>query len=320
MKSLSSRHALLGLLFCGVRLLGQATPPSNRVAWMAVFPEPLPGGESRIGVEYTSQFVRPSAEHSADGRTFARLDGEEWQLTADLSRPLGPGRVNVRFRIVERSGGFTDDFIQGLHETMNFQNGERDRVSKDRLAYHLERDGVVVGNLDRSGSHLMDTDVAYVLPFGDARFGGRVGGSIQLPTGDRKNFSGSGGVDSLLGAAGWRSFGNWVVHGQAECVFIQTSRHNPYRAVLGRQSFQRAWVGVGWQGTGPGFWRGLGVDVTLACNTSPYATGISRLDGLGLQQHWVVTHSAIPSWRFGISEEAGTFAAPDITLFASRRF
>jgi len=309
------------LLFLqGGSLRGQATPPANRVAWLAIFPEPLPDGEPRLGLEYTSQFMRPSSEVSADRRTFARLDGEEWQLTADWARPLGAGRLNLRMRLVERSGGFTDGFIQDWHRLFDLQNGGRENAPKGRLTYHLERDGVVVADLQSAGVHLLDTDMAYVLPFGDDRSGGRFGGSIQLPTGQRRNFSGSGGWDGLLGVAGWRRHGSWVVHGQAEYVFLQVPGASPYRTVLGSRSFQRVWIGGGWQGTGPGFWRGLGLDLTLAGNTSPYATGISRLDGRGLQQHWVVTHRAAPRWRWGISEEAGSWATPDITLFASRRF
>jgi hypothetical protein len=287
---------------------------------MAVFPEPLPDGERRLGVEYTSQFLRPSSERSADGRTFARLDGEEWQLTADLATDLGPGRVNLRLRVVDRSGGFTDSFIQGYHRALQLENGGRESVPDGRLAYHLERDGVVVGDLRKSGFHVMDTDVAYVVPFGDARSGARLGGSLQLPTGSRRDFSGSGGWDGLVGTAAWHRFGNWTIHGQAEWVFLQIPGSSPYRSVLDSRSFQRFWAGGGWQGAGTGFWSGLGVDLTIACNTSPYATGISRLDDPGLQQHWVLSHSALPGWRLGLSEEAGSWATPDITLFLSRRF
>jgi hypothetical protein len=315
-----SNFAFTFLLICGTSLIGQETPPPNRVAWMAVFPEPLPDGTPRIGLEYSSQWMRPSAEHSPDGRTFARLDGEEWQITADFVRKVGAGVVNLRVRLLDRSGGFTDAFIQQWHRTFNLQNAGRDTVPNGRLAYHLERDGVVVADLSEPGFHLMDTDVAYVFPFGDARSGGRIGGSLQLPTGDRKDFSGSGGLDSLLGGAWWHRSGNWTFHGQAEWVFIHVSEHNPYRMVLGSQSFQRIWVGAGWQGSGPGFWRGLGLDLTLAGNTTPYTAGIGRIDGPGLQQHWVITHRALPGWRFGISEEAGSYAAPDMTLFVSRSY
>lgn len=314
------RKTLVVCFLCCSSLLAQETPAANRVAWMAIFPEPLPDGMSRVGLEMTSQFLRPSSEQSADGRTFARLDGEEWQLTTDFAKALGEGRLNVRLRLVDRSGGVLDAAIQSFHKTFGMPDGGREQIPNGRLAYHLERDGRLVANLDKPGLHLMDTDVAYVFPFGDLHRGARVGASIQLPTGERDDFSGSGGWDSLVGAAAWRQYGHWKIHGQAEQVFIQLSENNPYRAVLGRNHFRRFWAGAGWQGDGPGFWKGLGLDVTLAYNGSPYHVGIDRIDDAGLQQHWVITHRALPAWRFGLSEEAGSYAAPDMTVFVARTF
>ena len=313
-------RAIPFLLPWSLGLLGQATPPANRVAWLAVFPEPLPDGESRLGLEYTSQFLRPSSELSADHRTFARLDGEEWQLTTDIAHPLGVGRLNVRIRLVERSGGFTDRAIQDWHRVFNLQNGGRESAPRTGWPTTWRRMGWWWEICGPPESSCMDTDVAYVFPFGRETTGGRFGGAIQLPTGNRRDFSGSGGWDSLLGIAGWHRRGSWTIHGQAEWIFLQVPRNSSYRAVLGSRSYQRIWLGGGWQGTGSGFWRGLGLDVTLAGNRSPYATGIGRLDHSGFQQHWVVTHRGLPRWRWGLSEEAGSWATPDITVFASRRF
>ena len=57
-------------------LTAQETPRPNRVAWFEGFPEPLPEGVAELALETTSQMLRPDLEHSADGRTWARLDGE----------------------------------------------------------------------------------------------------------------------------------------------------------------------------------------------------------------------------------------------------
>lgn len=307
-------------VLAALSLSAQETPAPNRVAWLAIFPEPLPDGEARLSLEATSQFLRPSSERSADGRTFVRLDGEEWQITGDLSRRLGPGRVNLRLRVVDRSGGIADSVIQDMHHSFGMRNGGREDVPDGCLAYHLERDGVVVADLDEPGLHLMDSDLAYVFSFGNPVSGARIGASVQMPTGDRHDFSGSGGWDGLLGVSGWISFGSWRFHGQGERIFIDLAGRGAYRTVLGRQAFSRAWVGAGWQGDGPGFWRGFGLDVTFAYNESPYRVGISRLDAAGLQQNWVLTHRTLPRWRFGVSEEAGSYAAPDVTAFVSRSF
>ena len=298
----------------------QETPRPNRVAWLEVFPEPLPDGTRQLALEVTSQFLRTDYEQSPDGRTFARLDGEEWQVTGDLPLHLGPGILNLRMRIAHRSAGAADQVLQSWHRLLGTDSGGRDLAPKGRMAYHLERDGVVVGELNRPGLRVMDCDLAYLLPWGDLHAGGRLGLSVQFPLGKREDFSGSGGLDGTLGLAAWKAHGVWRIHGQAERVFIGLPATSPYRAVLEHRAFNRAWLGVGFQGCGPGFWRGLGLDVTLAYSASPYRVGISRIDRAGWQQHWTFSHASLPQWRFGFSEEAGTYVAPDITAFLSRRF
>jgi hypothetical protein len=290
------------------------------VVWQEIFPEPLPEGVRQVALELTSQFLRPNFERSPDGASFARLDGEEWQLTGDLPVHIGPGILNLRLRVVHRSGGLADQLLQSWHGLLGVDDGGRRLVPKGRLSYHLEKDGVLVGHLDRPGLHLMDTDIAYLLPWGGAAAGGRLGVSLQVPTGRRDDFSGSGGLDGTLGLAAWKAFGNWRIHGQAERVIIGLPTDSPYRTVLENRAFTRAWGGFGFQSRGPGFWRGLGLDLTLAYSASPYRVGIPRVDRSAWQQHWTFSHASLPTWRFGFSEEAGTYVAPDITAFVSRRF
>lgn len=308
----------LGLVACA--LGAQETPRPNRVAWLAVFPEPLPDGTPQLAFEVTSQFLRTDFEQNSDGSTFARLDGEEWQLTGDLPLRLGPGILNLRVRVVHRSGGVADSLFESWHGALGTENGGRELAPQGRLSYHLERNGVLVGHLERPGLHLLDTDLAYVLPWGDGASGGRVGASMQLPVGRRKDFSGSGGLDGVLGFAAWKTFGRWKLHGQAERVFIGLPDDSPYREVLDRRAFSRVWAGVGFQGQGPGLWRGLGIDVTLAYSGSPYRVGIPRIDRNGWQQHWTLSHRALPRWRMTVSEEAGTYVAPDLTTALIYRF
>jgi len=162
--------------------------------------------------------------------------------------------------------------------------------------------------------------VAWIRPFGTLDSGGRVGGSIQLPTGKQSDFSGSGSTDGMVGGALWRTYGHWRVFGQAERVFLGLSNHSPLREVMEKTSFSRAWGSLGWRGDGSGLISGLGIEVALAYADSPYRTGIPRLDRAGWQQHWTFRHTRLPHWRFGLSEEAGTFTAPDITFFTAYRF
>lgn len=301
-------------------LVAQETPRPNRVAWFEGFPEPLPEGATELALEVTSQMLRPDLERSGDGRSFARLDGESWQLTGDWAVKAGSSRVNVRLRVASRSGGMADQAIWTWHQMFNLLQGGREDAPKNRLAYHLERDGQVIGDLSRPGVALMDLDVAWVRPFGTAEAGGRIGASVQLPTGRQADFSGSGSTDALLGVAGWKRLGRVRVFGQAERVMLGLPRHSPLRAVLDETSFNRAWASAAWLGEGPGLLSGLGLEISLGYAGSPYRTGLPRLDRAGWQQHWTLRHTRLPRWRFGVSEEAGTFTAPDITAYVAYRF
>jgi hypothetical protein len=296
------------------------TPRSNRVAWMEIFPEPLPSGSSGLALEFTSQFLRPDRATSGDDRTHAVLQGEEWQLVGDLTAPLWGGYLNLRLRANIRSGGIADQFLITYHTFLGTPGGGRELVSKDQFHYRLERDGVVVVDLKKPDTVLMQPDIAWVKPFGANDAGGRFGLSVQLPTGKRENFTGTGRTAGLVGGALWKRSGPWNTFAQAERVFFSLPADSPYKAVLSQRSFTRAWVGGGYQGEGDGFFSGLGLELSVGYIENPYHVDLARVDRDGLQQHWTVTHKKLSHWRFGITEEVGSYFAPDLTVFASYRF
>jgi hypothetical protein len=301
-------------------LRAQDAPRPNRVAWFEILPEPLADGRNAVTLEATSQFLRPDRADSPDGRTHADLDAEEWQLTFDGAMDLGPGRLSLRLRVVNRSGGFADQAFSSWHAALGTVEGGRELSPKYRDIYLLQRDGVTVARLDHPVTQLLDADLAWVRSFGDRGAGTRWGLALQLPNGRLRDWSGNGGTDLLLGGAAWKAFGAWRVHGQAEQVWIGLPKDSPLRAVMPLHHQARAWAGLGWQGEDSGFWGGLGLDLTLAYAESPYRVGLSRVDRSGWQQHWTLTHRALPGWFFALSEEAGTYTAPDLTLALGFRF
>jgi hypothetical protein len=165
----------------------------------------------------------------------------------------------------------------------------------------------------------MDTDLAVLYPFGGRTWGGRLGVSVQAPTGRQDDFSGSGGWDSLAGAALWKTLGPFTFHTQVECAFLDIAEDNPYRLVTVHDTQKRAWAGITCRGGGRGLVSGLGVDATLNYTESPYSIGIPRIDRSGWQQHWSFSHNRLPRWRIGLSEEAGTYTSPDLTVFVQWR-
>ncbi|HJW33617.1 MAG TPA: DUF3187 family protein [Holophagaceae bacterium] len=315
-----SRTRVVALALASLGLGAQETPRPNRVAWLAILPEPLPDGRNRLALEATSQFLRRDRSVTEDGRTRAHLDGEEWQLTSDMAWPLAGGFLNLRSRVVRRSGGVADQVFSSWHALLSTPTGGREQVPKYQILYRLERDGQVVAQLDRPRTQLLDLDLAWIRPFGSDARGGRLGLSAQLPNGKATDFSGSGGTDLLVGGAAWTTSGDFRLHGQAEHLWVGLPRHSEWRAVMGQRSLNRAWAGLGYQGRGSGLLTGLGLDLTWAWMESPYRTGLARMDRSALQQHWTFSHTALPRWRFGFSEEGGSYVAPDLTVFVGYRF
>src|ERR1035438_1525531 len=117
----SVRVLALGLAV--LRLSAQETPRPNRVAWFEGFPEPLPEGVKELTLEATSQMLRPDLQRSGDGRSYARLDGEEWQLTGDWATQAARGSCNVRARLASRSGGIADQAIWNWHQFFGMPQG-----------------------------------------------------------------------------------------------------------------------------------------------------------------------------------------------------
>jgi hypothetical protein len=282
---------------------------------MSIFPEPMPEGVSQLGLEGSNQFLRIDRQTSPDGRSTARLFGDDWELVSDLATGLGPGRINLRTRIDHRSGGISDQLIRNWHEIIGVGDTGRAGVPTFQDQWYLERDGVVVFDSHKPVTFVPGLDLAYVVPHGDGANGGRFGATVQLPTGGERIMQSSGGTNYLAGAAWWHTFGFGRVWVQAEDIYIELPRNSPLRAVIDRGQFWRAWGGVVL-----GRWHGFALDLSLSYNETPYWTGLVRLDKYGLQQTWVVNHTRCPHWRFGFTEKAGTFSTPEITGFTTYRF
>ncbi|HLO67913.1 MAG TPA: DUF3187 family protein [Holophaga sp.] len=293
----------------------QETPHPNRLAWLSIFPEPLPEGRTQFALEASNQFLRPDRRDTGDGLTHAHLQGEDWSLVSDLAGDLGPGRFNVRARVTYRSSGIASRAIMNWHDILGVEQGGRDQAPTFDDVYHLDSNGMTVFDLRRPRLQIQGVDLAWVLPFGDGARGGRAGASLQLPTGHQDTLQSSGGVGFLAGLALWRTFGPVRVWAQAENVWQGLPEHSPLRAVISRQHFFRAYAGASVQGPGGSFLKGFGLDLSWSYSETPYRTGLVRIDKYGLQQTWVFRHERLPRWRFGFTEKGGTFTNPEITGF-----
>ena len=301
----------------GLALPAQETPHPNRLAWLSIFPEPLPEAVTQFGFEASNQFIRANREVSPEGQT--QLQGDDYTLVSDLAAQAGAGRFNLRARLTYRTEGYSSRLIENWHDLLGVGDCGRDTLPCTRERYVLTADGVPVFNLLHPRLELQGVDLAYVLPWGNGDRGGRLGGSVQLPTGGEEVLQSSGGTNFMAGAATWRTFGAFRVWAQAEDLWISLPQASPLRLVIDHGQFARAWVGVFYQGPGGSFWKKFGLDLSLSWNASPYRTGLVRLDQFGLQQTWAFRHADLPRWRFGFTEKAGTFSTPEITGFVTFR-
>ena len=314
------RLLLLALPLLAHPALGaQETPHPNRLAWLSIFPEPMPEAVTQFGLEVTNNFLRADRENSIDGLTHAQLHGEDWALVSDLAGGLGPGRFNVRTRLTYRSAGLLDRAIMDWHDLLHVDQGGRDQVPAFQDIYHMDRNGVTVFDLYRPRLELQGVDLAYVLPWGTPDSGGRMGATAQLPTGHEVALQSSGGTNFLAGLAGWKTYGSFRLWAQAEDVWISLPRYSPLRQAVSRGQFGRAWAGCCYQGPGGAFWKGFGLDLSFAYTETPYFTKLVRIDKYGLQQTWSFRHERAPRWRYGFTEKGGTFTNPEITFFAPFR-
>ena len=217
---------------------------------------PCRKGPVKLALEATSQMLRPDLERSADGRSFARLDGEEWQLTGDWAMKAGllpvqcPGPLGLPLRRHRRSGHLE------LASDVQHAPGGTGGCAEEPAVYYLERDGHVIGDLTRPGVTLMDLDVAWIRPFGTADAGGadrRLGAAahreaVRFFRQRRHRWAGGRrGLEAARPLQGFRPGGA----GDAG-----PARHSPLREVMDRTSFNRAWGSVAWLGQGPGSWTG----------------------------------------------------------------
>ena len=300
-------------------LHAQETPHPNRVAWMSIFPEPMPEGTTQFALEATNQFVRSDRRDSTAYDSHVQLQAEDWEVVSDLAAPLGPGLFNLRTRLTYRSSGIADRLIMNWHNILNVSQAGRDQVACFDDVYHLERKGVVVFDLDKPRAQFQGLDLAYVLLWGDLRSGGRLGATVQLPTGNLETLQSSDGTNYLAGLAGWTTVGRVRFWAQAENIWLTLPAHSPLRTVVSRGAFWRAWAGFRYEGPGGSFWNNFGLDLSWSFNETPYRTGLVRLDQYGLQQTWIILNRRHPKWRWGFTEKGGTFSTPEITGFITYR-
>ncbi len=230
---------LMGFSGCrasGAELAGLSGPPTvrgpipTRILQPAslIFPSPRPRrgallerGEARVAAEvfYSSIFERKVAGFDA-----ADFDGE----IARGSLMLSYGATDDLEVVIEPSvlfahSGFLDRIVDEFHAFSGFSGGGRESYPRNRYSMRLERNGVTAYELREEEALFGDLPISFVSRVRDEDADGPALAArltVELPTGNEADGSGSGGIDVAAGVSMERSLGRWTFFGGADGMLV----------------------------------------------------------------------------------------------------
>lgn len=295
-----------------VQIHGLPVPDSARV---------LAQGEGEVSAvaDVTNNYTESSK--GTEGVTF---DGETYRVGLDLRYGIAPGvEAGIEIPLVIHSGGFLDGFIEGFHDVFNFTNGGRDAVSRDRLLYRYERNGVERFRVDDSGGGIGDIRLTGGIQLYDdqAEAPRRLAlrGALKLPTGDSDRLRGSGSVDFALWFAGSDDYrlGDWghlTLFANAGGTIMGDGD------VMGSQQRDLAATGVAGLGWSPVDWVAITAQGTW--HSSLYSGSDLREignDSLVMTGGFAFALSERTSLDLALSEDLSVDTAPDVTFHLALR-
>lgn len=142
-----------------------------------------------------------------------QLDGEleRWQFS--FSKPISESLgMRIELPYVRISGGHLDSFIESVHKTFGFTNGNRDLVPTKRLLIQHTRDAQVDFSLSKTQHGIGDVTLRMAQRLGREKnanpaFNNTLWVSLKLPTGDARKLTGSDSVDIAISLAGTQQLG-----------------------------------------------------------------------------------------------------------------
>jgi hypothetical protein len=180
------------------------------LALLLLDPEPESGlvlskGQKSISFNFNYSNILLQ-ENSA--RESLLLDMEYLGSTLGLKAGLGGGmEAAVSFPIYSMHGGFLDPAISKIHQTFGFPNKLREATPNNFFQYHYGIDGMPVLERARGGTWVGDLTLqTRKSVFEKNPLGLRlaISTAIKLPTGNKKNLTGSNATDVGIGIAASR--------------------------------------------------------------------------------------------------------------------
>jgi Protein of unknown function (DUF3187) len=252
-----------------------------------------------------------SALVETNARESLIVDAETHELRLIAQRGLTHGyalRVQLPYR--QTTAGTLDGFIDDWHDLFGLPEGARPSLPQDALRIFYRRDGVSQFDARSSMQGIGDASIAIGKSLvSEDRTAMSAWFELKLPTGDAKDFSGSGSVDARVSIAAEHRFADrWEVFGQAGVTRLGKGDR------LSRQ--QREWMWSAGAGLSA---RAIGnLTLTLQVDAHSAVFDSENLDFLGD----AVLLSLGGSYKFssdweltlGVSEDIAVESSPDVTF------
>ena len=193
-----------------------------------------------------------SASRSQKAAEEILLDGESTRLTAALAYGLGKNfEVGLELPYIMHRDGFLDQLIVDWHDVFGLPQGDREELPEDRLAYQYRLDDELLLDRRQSVAGFGDLQLSAGMQlWQDERKGTNrslaLRASLELPTGDADQLTGSGSTDLALwlSAAAGRPQRNLGLYGAAGLLMMTDG---DLLASQQRSVVPFGTLGVGWR-------------------------------------------------------------------------
>ena len=219
--------------------------------------------------------------------------------------------VRVQLPLYYNSGGFMDEIIETFHEALPFsvKNGGREYVNDNEIHIWYNRDG---GGPDINSPFYGAGDPSLFIKkiFYNNAFG--LSGCIGIkPWFGTKKFINSNTTDA--GFTFNANYSKWIFTFFGMGGFTYFFGSGIYREELEQD---RDWMALFALGAGIRICDSVYAAVQFYCNTSPYRTGVERMDNITVLNSWAVRWQPSESLiiQFSFDEDTFTYVTADIAF------